>query len=97
MQVKASALKANVAAKLFDDKGLDAKFELNAHLATASIGPLGINIGGISADTGVKIGKEGVGLKVLGIGFELGRRNEVSFSIPGFSISFGVTIPWFDS
>ena len=94
IQVKASALKANAGAKLLDDKGLDAKLELNANLLSVSVGPIGVNLIGINVDTGVKIGKEGVGLKFLGTGFEIGRRTEFSVSFPFGSVSFGFTVPW---
>lgn len=93
MKVKVSGFEANAGAKLLDDKGIDAKFEFSVNLASATIGPIGLNLGGISADTGVKIGKEGVGLKFLGTGFEIGRRTEVSLSLPVFgSVSFGFTL-----
>ena len=98
LQVSISALDANYAAKLLDNKGLDAKLELNANLLSGRIGPLGVNLFGINADTGVKIGKEGIGWKVLGNGFEIGRRTEFSLSFPFVgSVGFGFTFPWFDS
>ena len=93
LQYKESLLEANAGAKLFDDKGLDAKLELNANLASRSIGPIGVNVGGINLDTGVKVGIEGVGLKVLGNGISIGRRTEFSVSIPVLgSVSFGFTL-----
>ena len=95
MKVKVSGFEANAGAKLLDDKGIDAKFEFSVNLASATIGPIGLNLGGISADTGVKIGKEGVGLKFLGTGFEIGRRTEICGSIPFLGeVNIGFTIPW---
>ena len=39
LQATISALELNVGAKLLDDQGLDAKFEFNVSLFSASVGP----------------------------------------------------------
>ena len=85
LQATISALELNVGAKLLDDQGLDAKLELNFSLFSASVGPFVYNLG-LSMDTGVKIGTEGIGYKIMGTGIEIGRR--VSFSALGSSFGF---------
>ncbi|KAM3617518.1 uncharacterized protein V6R79_007489 [Siganus canaliculatus] len=60
-----------------------AKAELAS--ASASLGPTTVKVG-LAADTGVGVGKDGVEAKVLGTGFTIGRKIEVSLF--GSSIGF---------
>ncbi|KAI1700501.1 hypothetical protein DdX_16656 [Ditylenchus destructor] len=65
-------------AKLVDEHGLDAKIEASASVVKANVGPLTMDVG-VGIDTGVKIGDDGVGLKILGTGLQIGKRTEISF------------------
>ncbi|CAF1643608.1 unnamed protein product, partial [Adineta ricciae] len=65
--------------------GLDAGFKANASALELRGGPVTANLG-VGYDTGVKIGKEGVGVEVLGTGVEIGRTTKVSLFGSSFSL-----------
>ena len=81
--------------------GLDAGFKVNASLVDANVGFFNANVGVGSklfiffklkfkkdflVDSGVKFGKEGVGLKVLGTSFQVGRVTKISLFGSSFSM-----------
>uniref|UniRef100_A0A7E4V4Z5 Bacterial surface antigen (D15) domain-containing protein n=1 Tax=Panagrellus redivivus TaxID=6233 RepID=A0A7E4V4Z5_PANRE len=65
--------------------GFDAGFTANLTAVEGNVGPVGASIG-LSADTGIKIGKEGVGFKLLGTGGSIGRTTSVQLFGIGFSV-----------
>lgn len=81
--------------------GLDVGFKANASAAELNVGPVGVNVGVGSklmihlkfklkmcylVDSGMKVGKEGVGVQVLGTGIQIGRTTGISLF--GSNISF---------
>uniref|UniRef100_A0A7E4VTW3 LRAT domain-containing protein n=1 Tax=Panagrellus redivivus TaxID=6233 RepID=A0A7E4VTW3_PANRE len=77
--VTASLGTTEVGVKVWEeDVGLDLGFKANARLGAVSVGPLSAELGP-SLDTGVKFGKDGVGLTILGFGGEIGRKTNVQF------------------
>ncbi|CAF3258468.1 unnamed protein product [Rotaria socialis] len=77
---------AEAGAKIWEpDVGLDVGIKANASAVQANVGPINMNVG-VGVDTGVKFGKEGVGVEVLGTGFQIGRTT--GFSLFGSSLSF---------
>uniref|UniRef100_A0A914XJR5 Uncharacterized protein n=1 Tax=Plectus sambesii TaxID=2011161 RepID=A0A914XJR5_9BILA len=79
---------AELGAKAWEeDVGLDMGIKMNASAARYQVGMLRANFG-VGADTGVKCGKEGVGIQVLGTGFEVGRTTKLSVLGTSVTIKF---------
>lgn len=59
--------------KVWDSNGLDSEFKCNASAADVQVRPLSATIG-VGIDSNLKVGLDGVGVKWLGTGIQIGRR-----------------------
>uniref|UniRef100_A0A7E4UYZ0 LRAT domain-containing protein n=1 Tax=Panagrellus redivivus TaxID=6233 RepID=A0A7E4UYZ0_PANRE len=77
---------AEAGIKLWElDVGLDLGVKANARIGSLTVGAVSAQWGP-SWDTGIQIGTEGVGMTVLGVGGQIGKKSNVSLSTVKFGL-----------